>query len=96
MSTTRPTPKPGAAERERSTYLGLRVKVLQAELKALRDEKRQITETLRAMADKATPEAKTLKGRRVYVNVRPVEAKTELDKIVAERKALVAARTAGT
>ncbi|WP_376096993.1 hypothetical protein ACE7GA_05890 [Roseomonas sp. CCTCC AB2023176] len=74
--------------RERSNYLSQRARVLQAELKDLREEKRQITEALRSLADKVSPEAKVMKQRRIYVSVRPVEAKAELDAVVAERRKL--------
>lgn len=75
-------------QRDRALYIGLRVKELQAEVKALREESRQVREALRGLTDRQTPEAKALKQRRAYTAQRPDEAKAELERLSAERKAM--------
>jgi cell division protein FtsB len=88
------TAKPSAEHAARSAYVGERISVLQAELKALTAEKREIATQLKAMTERNTPEAKKLKARRAYVSFRPGEAKTELAALTAERRALAEARKA--
>lgn len=84
MSASRPTPE----QRERAAYLGERIAALQAEIQQLKAEKAQISEQLRGMEDRKTPEAKKLKLRRSYVAKRPEEAKAELTALAAERRAI--------
>lgn len=77
-------------QRDRTLYIGQRVKELQAEVKALREESRQVRDALRGLTDRQTPEAKALKLRRAYTSQRPEEAKAELARLSAERKAMKA------
>jgi uncharacterized membrane protein len=85
--------KPGAKlaesnQRDRALYIGLRVKELHAELKALREDSRRVRDALRGLTDRRTPEAKALKMRRAYTAQRSEEAKAELARLSAERKAM--------
>jgi hypothetical protein len=80
------------AKRARSTYVGERIRTLQAEIKDLRTEQREITAALRSDdRDPKSAEAKTLKHRRIYTATRQAEARTELDGLRAERPARKAA-----
>jgi hypothetical protein len=83
---------PAAQSHERGIYLAQRIKAVQGEVKELRDEKRNITQTLRATPGAKTPEARKLGQRRIYATHRMEEAKLELEKLKAERQALVAAK----
>ncbi|MFN6954433.1 MAG: hypothetical protein ACK4PG_06520 [Acetobacteraceae bacterium] len=84
----RPTKTAETSERDRALYIGQRVRELQAELKALRAESRQVRDSLRGLTNRQTPEAKALKARRAYTALRPDEAKAELERLTAERNAM--------
>jgi hypothetical protein len=81
-------------QRDRTLYIALRVKELQAEVKSLREESRKVRDALRGLSDRQTPQAKTLKQRRAYTGQRPEEAKAELARLMAERKAMKGASRA--
>lgn len=83
-----PPSKPTPEQRERAAYLGERIAALQTEIRDLKAEKARISEQLRGMEDRKTPEARKLKLRRAYVARRPEEAKAELTALAAERRAL--------
>jgi hypothetical protein len=76
------------SQRDRIVYATLRIRELNAELKALREEGRKLRESLRGAADRSTPEAKAMKQRLAYIAVRPIEAKAEAARLTAERKEL--------
>lgn len=84
----RPTKNAETSKRHRALYIGQRVRELQAELKALRAESRQVRDSLRGLTDRKTPEAKALRARRAYTVLRPDEAKAELQRLTDERKAM--------
>jgi hypothetical protein len=76
------------SQRDRVLYATVRIRELNAELKALREEGRKLREALRSAADRSTPEAKAMKKRLAYLAVRPGEAKAEAARLAAERKDL--------
>lgn len=79
-------------QRQRAQYLLERQKVLRAEISALRAENKEVLAKLQAVAERSSPEARALRQRRLYLRLRPAEAKAELEKVMAERAALSAAK----
>ncbi|MCX8134117.1 MAG: hypothetical protein N3D18_09160 [Roseococcus sp.] len=79
-------------QKQRSVYLMARAKALRAEISALRTEQKEVTAKLQGMAERSSPEARALRQRRIYLRLRPAEARAELEKVLAERAALQAAK----
>lgn len=79
-------------QRQRSAYLLERSKMLRDEIATLRAEQRDVVAKLQKIGDRTTPEARALRQRRIFLTMRPAEAKAELEKVLAERQALRAAK----
>ncbi len=77
-----------AKVKQRKTYLTMRIKELQAELKAHQAERQDIVEKLKAVTDQKAPETIAMKDRRTYLAHRPNDLRAELAALQAQRREL--------
>ncbi len=72
--------------KQRRIYLTLRMKEIQAELKGLQAERKDVVERLKGIEDQKAPEAKALKERRIYLAHRPADLRAEFAAVQQKRK----------
>ena len=82
--------------KQRKTYISIRVKEIQQDLKSLSEERQNVVDTLKSVTDQKAPETKALKDRRSYLAHRPVELRAELTSLQAERRELSPPKPAKT